>query len=124
MSGLDARAGASGSPHPEVRAERASKDEGGSETLDAKTVLVRPRWARLQRCAIRDQWLLLVPERVLFPCPTTTEILMRLDRPRALGALADELAEEYDAPAEAILADITALLGDLVEKGYVRRADA
>jgi hypothetical protein len=92
--------------------------------LDAETVLVRPAWARLRHCDVRNAWLLLVPERVLFPCPTTTDILQRLEKPRALGALADELAGEYDAPAAEILTDIKALLGDLVEKGYVRRVDA
>ena len=92
--------------------------------LDADTVLVRPSWARLRHCDVRDAWLLLVPERVLFPCPTTTDILQRLETPRALGALAADLAAEYDAPADEILSDVVGLLGDLVEKGYVRRIDA
>jgi len=92
--------------------------------LTAETVLVRPRWARLRRCEVRNAWLLLVPERVLFPCPTTTDILHRLETPRALGSLAPDLAREYDAPGEAILKDVAELLGDLVEKGYVRRVDA
>jgi hypothetical protein len=60
---------------------------------------------------------------VLFPCPTTTDILQRLETPKALGALSAELAGEYDAPVEEILTDVAALLGDLVEKGYVRRLD-
>jgi pyrroloquinoline quinone biosynthesis protein D len=93
-------------------------------TLTADTVLQRPTWARLKHCDVRDAWLLLVPERVLFPCPTTTDILQRLETPKALGALAAELAEEYDAPADEILGDVIGLLGDLVEKGYVRRLDA
>jgi pyrroloquinoline quinone biosynthesis protein D len=92
--------------------------------LTAETVLVRPSWARLRHCDVRNAWLLLVPERVLFPCPTTTDILQRLENPRALGTLADELANEYDAPADVILTDVIGLLGDLVEKGYVRRLDA
>jgi hypothetical protein len=92
--------------------------------LSSDTVLVRPAWARLKHCNVRNAWLLLVPERVLFPCPTTTDILQRLETPKALGALAAELADEYDAPAEAIMADVAELLGDLVEKGYVRRTDA
>jgi hypothetical protein len=92
--------------------------------LTAETVLVRPHWARLKHCDVRNVWLLLVPERVLFPCPTTTDILQRLETPTALGALAADLADEYDAPAEEIMADVAALLGDLVEKGYVRRSDA
>jgi pyrroloquinoline quinone biosynthesis protein D len=92
--------------------------------LTAETVLVRPSWARLKRCGVRDAWLLLVPERVLFPCPTTTDILQRLATPKALGALAADLAAEYDAPQETILTDVIGLLGDLVEKGYVRRCAA
>ncbi|MGH6925005.1 MAG: PqqD family peptide modification chaperone [Propylenella sp.] len=92
--------------------------------LISDTVLVRPRWARLKHCDVRNAWLLLVPERVLFPCPTTIDILQRLATPKALGALAAELADEYDAPADQIMADVAELLGDLVEKGYVRRTDA
>jgi len=92
--------------------------------LNAETVLVRPSWTRLKHCDVRNAWLLLVPERVLFPCPTTTDILQRLEKPRALGALAAELANEYDAPIDVILPDVIGLLGDLVEKGYVRRSDA
>jgi pyrroloquinoline quinone biosynthesis protein D len=92
--------------------------------LTAETVLVRPSWARLRHCEIRDAWLLLVPERVLFPCPTTTDILQRLEKPHALGALAADLAAEYDASEAEIFADVVGLLGDLVEKGYVRRLDA
>ena len=92
--------------------------------LDATTRLVRPAWARLHYCEVRKAWLLLVPERVLFPCPTTLEILERLESPRSLGALAAEFARDYDAPEEVIRADIAELLGGLVEKGYVRRIDA
>ncbi|MGQ7793473.1 PqqD family protein [Faunimonas sp. B44] len=95
-----------------------------SAALASDTALVRPAWARLRFCEVRQAWLLLVPERVLFPCPTTVEVLERLAEPKRLGVLAAELAAEYDAPPEAIEADLGPLLGDLVEKGYVRRADA
>lgn len=88
------------------------------------TVLVRPPWSRLRHCPLRGQWLLLVPERVLFPCPTTVEILTQLAEPRRLGAVVAELAGQYDAPADVIRADVVELIGPLVEKGYVRRADA
>jgi pyrroloquinoline quinone biosynthesis protein D len=83
--------------------------------------LVRPAWARLKHCPRRGVWTLLVPERVLFPCPTTVELLERLERPVRLGDMVGELAREFDAPPEVIRADIVGLLSDLVEKGYVRR---
>ena len=92
--------------------------------LHDDATLVRPAWARLKHCPVREQWLLLVPERVLFPCPTTVELLERLTQPTRLGALVDELAREYDAPPEVIRADVVDLLSGLVEKGYVRRVDA
>ena len=92
--------------------------------LAAGTRLVRPAWARLHYCEVRRAWLLLVPERVLFPCPTTVEILARLEAPRALGAIAAEFARDYDAPEEVIRDDIAGLLAGLVEKGYVERLDA
>jgi hypothetical protein len=72
---------------------------------------------------VREQWLLLVPERVLFPCPTTVELLERLTVPTRLGALVGELAREYDAPEDVIRTDVVDLLSELVEKGYVRRLD-
>jgi hypothetical protein len=89
-----------------------------------EAVLVRPTWARLKHCPVRGEWLLLVPERVLFPCPTTVDLLQRLETPTRFGAMVDDLSREYDAPAEVIRADVSELLSGLVEKGYVRRADA
>lgn len=89
--------------------------------LTDDTELVRPAWSRLHHCPVRNRWLLLVPERVLFPCPTSVEILTRIGEARTLGSLVESLAGEYSAPAEVIRADVVALLGDLVEKGYVQR---
>jgi pyrroloquinoline quinone biosynthesis protein D len=88
------------------------------------TILVRPPWARLKHCPVRDRWLLLVPERVLFPCPTTLDILQRLEQPAAFGTIVAALAQEFDAPAEVIRADVLDLLSGLMEKGYVRRAES
>jgi pyrroloquinoline quinone biosynthesis protein D len=92
--------------------------------LQDHDTLVRPPWARLKRCELRGSWTLLVPERVFFPCPTTVELLNRLEKPVRLGDMVGELAHEYDAPEEVIRADVVALLSDLVEKGYVRRLNA
>lgn len=92
--------------------------------LSDDTVLVRPSWARLKHCERRGQWTLLVPERVLFPCPTTVDLLERMVEPIRFGSMVEDLAREYDAPANVIRDDVAGLLSDLVEKGYVRRADA
>ena len=95
----------------------------GAAPLTASDRLGLPLGSRLHHCAVRGRWTLLVPERVLFPCPITTEVLGRLDR-GTLGEIALEMAEEYEAPPEVVLADVAELLADLVERGHVRRRDA
>jgi hypothetical protein len=89
-----------------------------------ETVLSLWRGVRLKHCPIRGQWLLLAPERVLFPCPTTVGLLERLAEPARFGDMVDDLARDYDAPADTIRADVAELLSGLMEKGYVRSADA
>ncbi|MBK1669054.1 pyrroloquinoline quinone biosynthesis peptide chaperone PqqD [Rhodovibrio sodomensis] len=74
---------------------------------------------RLKDDRARGQTVLLAPERVLVLDETAVAVLRRLDGARSLGQLADELAAEYDAPADTILADVRAMLADLAEKGFV-----
>ena len=69
-----------------------------------------PPWVRLRFDQVRDRWVLLAPERVLFPCPISVEILQRLDGRPTLGALIDELAGEYEAPRAVLAKDVTAVL--------------
>ncbi|MDW8125745.1 MAG: pyrroloquinoline quinone biosynthesis peptide chaperone PqqD [Geminicoccaceae bacterium] len=82
--------------------------------------LVLARGVRVRFDPVRNCHVLLAPERVLFPCPTSVEILGRLGEPRSFGALVAELAAEFDAPAEEIGRDLEALLSDLVAQRVVR----
>ena len=95
----------------------------GGPPLTAADRLRLPHGSRLHHCAVRGRWTLLVPERVLFPCPITTDVLGRLDA-GTLGEIAQAMAEEYEAPPDMVLADIAEILGELVESGHVRRIDA
>ncbi len=73
-----------------------------------------PSWVILRFDRVRGRHVLLAPERVLFPCPTTVTVLERLGAEgRRLSDLADELAAEFDAPREEILADVIGVLGEL-----------
>ena len=92
----------------------------GAPPLTAADRLTLPHGSRLHRCEVRGRWTLLVPERVLFPCPITTDVLQRLDA-GTLGEIAQAMGEEYEAPPELVLADIAEILTDLVERGHVRR---
>ena len=95
----------------------------GGAPLTAADRLALPHGSRLHRCALRGRWTLLVPERVLFPCPITTDVLQRLDS-GTLGQIAERMAEDYEAPADVVLTDIAEILTELVENGHVRRLDA
>ncbi|UOM35127.1 PqqD family protein [Acuticoccus sp. I52.16.1] len=92
--------------------------------LSPSDTLVRPTWARLKRCDVRGVWVLLVPEQVLYPCPTTVEVLERLATPTRFGDVLAALAQEYDAPIDVIEEDLGPLVSGLVEQGYVRRVHA
>ena len=117
MSAPDAPLAAAGGDAPLA-------DVPGGAPLSSQTRLALPRGTRLHHCAVRGRWTLLVPEKVLFPCPITTDVLGRLDGETSLGTLAGEMAREYEAPVELVLHDIAELMSDLVGRGYVRRAHA
>ncbi len=88
--------------------------------LAEDAVVGLPRWVRLRFDPVRNRHVLLVPERVLFPCPTTVLILERLGRGRRLGDLVDELAAEFDAPRDEILADVRGILEELAKGCFLR----
>jgi pyrroloquinoline quinone biosynthesis protein D len=86
----------------------------------AETAAVRlPPWARLRFDRVRDRWVLLAPERVLFPCPISVEILQRLGDDRPLGALIDGLAADYEAPRATLARDVEGVLAGLAEQGFL-----
>jgi len=87
--------------------------------LDESRPATLPPWVRLRFDKVRDRWVLLAPERVLFPCATSVEIINRLPEAATLGALIDGLAAEYEAPREAIAADVNAMLADLAAQGFL-----
>jgi pyrroloquinoline quinone biosynthesis protein D len=78
-----------------------------------------PRHIKLRHDAARDRWTILGPERVFTPDPIAVAVLQLCDGNRSVDAIAGELAQTYNAPKERILADITALLQDLADKGVV-----
>lgn len=78
-----------------------------------------PAWVRLHFDRVRDRWVLLAPERVLFPCATSVLILERLGQGRRLGEVVEALAAEFEAPRETISADVRRMLQDLADQGFL-----
>jgi pyrroloquinoline quinone biosynthesis protein D len=83
---------------------------------------VLPRHAKLKFDETRKVWVLLAPERVLAPDEIAVEVLQLCDGVRSVAEMADQLAQKYTAPREAIAADVIAMLQDLADKGFLTEA--
>ncbi|HEY8611428.1 MAG TPA: pyrroloquinoline quinone biosynthesis peptide chaperone PqqD [Roseomonas sp.] len=88
-------------------------------TVEGGTVLTFARGMRLREDPARARWVVVGPERLFVPDGTALEILRLLDGARSVDAMVDDLTARYDAPREAIAADVLALLQDLAGKGVV-----
>lgn len=66
----------------------------------------------------RDRWVILAPERVLMLDETAAQILKRCDG-KTVAQIVDDLAAVYDAPRDAILGDVVAMLQDMASKGTI-----
>lgn len=89
------------------------------EALSEADTVGLPAWVRLHFDRVRDRWVLLAPERVLFPCPTSVMILERVGPGRRLGEVVDALAEEFAAPREVIGEDVRRMLQGLADQGFL-----
>jgi pyrroloquinoline quinone biosynthesis protein D len=69
--------------------------------------------ARLQTDPVTGEPVLLFPEGLLVLNPTAHEIVSRCDGAATVGEMIAALAEEYDAPADALAVDVVACLTDL-----------
>jgi pyrroloquinoline quinone biosynthesis protein D len=76
-----------------------------------------PRGVRLIHNEAQGGWVLLAPERVFKADAVTAEILKRCTGEASLREIVDDLAKAFTgAPRARIEADVTKLLGGLVEK--------
>ena len=80
------------------------------------------RWRpgiRLRFDPVRQKWVLLAPERVIFPDPIALAILERIDGTLTLDEMAADLAREFDAPLEEVRSDTLEFLTDFLHSGYL-----
>ena len=71
---------------------------------------------RLRRDLVRDQWVLLAPERVIELDDVAYEVLSRIDGEASVDSVVDALAEAFDADRAEVAADVAELIDDLVGK--------
>ncbi|MFI5012849.1 MAG: pyrroloquinoline quinone biosynthesis peptide chaperone PqqD [Hyphomicrobiales bacterium] len=75
-----------------------------------------PRGVRLKHDEVRQEWLLLAPERALKTDAIAVEIIKRCTGERTVDEIVDELARVYAADRARIDADVRALLSSLASK--------
>lgn len=83
------------------------------------TVPVLPRGVRLHEDRVRDCMVLLGPERALMLDETGSAILRAVDGTRSMAGIAQDLAERYNAPPDAVRADVERFLTDLAARRLV-----
>jgi pyrroloquinoline quinone biosynthesis protein D len=79
-----------------------------------------PNHIKLRHDAGRGRWHVLAPERVFEPDPIAVEILKKCDGKTSVEAIAADLAKEYNAPVQEIVADTISMLQELSDKGVVK----
>jgi pyrroloquinoline quinone biosynthesis protein D len=73
-------------------------------TAESKPLL--PRHVRLRFDPVREKYAVLAPEKLFWPDDVSVAILQLCDGSRSVGAIADTLAAEYNAPQGVILEDV------------------
>lgn len=79
-----------------------------------------PRHVRLLFDPVRRAWALLAPEKILWPDEISLAILNRCNGETTLAGIAAALAAEYDAPEEAVMADVVAFAQDWSDRMVLR----
>ncbi|MEM8701117.1 MAG: pyrroloquinoline quinone biosynthesis peptide chaperone PqqD [Pseudomonadota bacterium] len=90
--------------------------------LTADSVPILPAHVRLVFNQKRDSWVVLAPEKILWPDDISVLILKNCDGVRSIGVIAGSLSEEFSAPCSEILADILEFLQDWSDRLLIRPA--
>jgi pyrroloquinoline quinone biosynthesis protein D len=69
---------------------------------------------------VRKAWVLLGPERLFMPDEHAVEILKLVDGVRSTDEIVADLAARFDAPPEAIRADVDIMFADLAARGALK----
>ncbi len=75
-----------------------------------------PHGVRLKFDDMRDQWVLLAPERVLKLDPVAAEIMNLVDGARTIEGIVDDLSSRFETEREQVSSDVRAFLAQLAAK--------
>ncbi|MBC8049730.1 MAG: pyrroloquinoline quinone biosynthesis peptide chaperone PqqD [Chitinophagales bacterium] len=75
-----------------------------------------PRHVRLQMNELRDRWVVLAPEKVMWPDPVSVDVLQLCNGLLTLAEIVDKLAVDYNAPPEVIKTDVMEFVQEWTDK--------
>ena len=78
------------------------------------------RGHKLRFDEVRQAWVLLGPERLFMPDEHAVEVLKLVDGKRDTDAIVADLAARFNAPPDAIRADVDTMLADLAARGAIK----
>ncbi|MEM7731517.1 MAG: pyrroloquinoline quinone biosynthesis peptide chaperone PqqD [Pseudomonadota bacterium] len=78
-----------------------------------------PRGVRLHFDKVRENWVLLAPERAVTLDPVGHAILQEVDGTRSFGEITAALADKYNAPEDQIRDDSAGFLGALRTRRFL-----
>ena len=88
--------------------------------VSAESIPKLPRHAKLRFDKARDKWIILAPERVFELDQVAYEVISRCDGDRSVEQVIDGLCEKFDQVCrDVIMTDVTGMLQDLADKGFV-----
>ncbi|WP_264047218.1 pyrroloquinoline-quinone synthase PqqC [Methylobacterium flocculans] len=102
-------------------AEATVLQAAGTGTISAHDVPRLPRGVRLRHDAVRNQHVLLAPERTFDLDANAVMVLELVDGQRSVRDIAGMLAEKFTAEVSVIEADILVMLNDLATKRVLER---
>ncbi|WP_417670185.1 pyrroloquinoline quinone biosynthesis peptide chaperone PqqD [Roseibium sp.] len=86
------------------------------------TCPVLPSHVHLRRDPLRQKWVVLAPEKVLWPDDISADILSRCDGRKTVAQIVDGLSTDYNAPPEQIRPDVIGFLQEWSDRLLVRPA--
>jgi pyrroloquinoline quinone biosynthesis protein D len=87
---------------------------------DGASIPAFRRGVKFRFDAVREQWVLLAPEKLFMPDEIAVEILQLIDGARTIDMIVDDLAARFEAPRDEIAGDVIATLDDLASRGAVQ----
>ena len=88
--------------------------------VSAESIPRLARHAKFRFDKARDKWIILAPERVFELDDVAYEVISRCDSERSVEQIVDDLCEKFDqVDRDVILTDVTSMLQNLADKGFV-----